>query len=179
MSKDEEDMLADAIGVTADWGYPCDSNDIKDIVQNYLGRHGRTAPQFVNNRPGEAWSQFFLLRYKEKLSKRLSQSIKESRAKNFNMQIKKEDKRNVIRISWIQSDNKIDEELRKNGFDIVLLLNAAKTTEDPVPEAILKFISSKCKKVNRADIFAGSGEEEGDDDDQNEDLTSAKLLIGT
>ncbi|KAG5871257.1 hypothetical protein JTB14_026631 [Gonioctena quinquepunctata] len=78
---DEEDMLANAIGVAADWGYPCDSNDIKDIVQNYLGRHGRTAPQFVNNRPGETWLQFFLLRHKEKLSKRLSQSIKESRAK--------------------------------------------------------------------------------------------------
>ncbi|KAG5862194.1 hypothetical protein JTB14_007980 [Gonioctena quinquepunctata] len=81
MSKDEEDMLANAIGVAADWGYPCDSNDIKDIVQNYLGRHGRTAPQFVNNRPGQTWLQFFLLRHKEKLSKRLSQSIKESRAK--------------------------------------------------------------------------------------------------
>ncbi|KAG5870577.1 hypothetical protein JTB14_029724 [Gonioctena quinquepunctata] len=81
MSKDEENMLANAIGVAADWGYPCDSNDIKDIVQKYLGRHGRTAPQFVNNRPGETWLQKFLLQHKEKLSKRLSQSMKESRAK--------------------------------------------------------------------------------------------------
>lgn len=56
-------------------------DDIKILVQNYLNANGATVPQFINNKPGEGWLNKFLKRHHDQLSKRLSQSIKESRAK--------------------------------------------------------------------------------------------------
>ena len=80
LSVEEENHLSNVIGIAADWGFPCDSDDIKDTVKTYLDRIGKQVPQFRDNRPGETWQQNFLLRHKDQLSKRLSQSIKESRA---------------------------------------------------------------------------------------------------
>lgn len=80
LSIDEETYLVRSICTAADWGYPCDSNEIKEIVKSYLDRSGKQVPQFSDNKPGETWLHKFLQRHKETLSKRLSQTIKESRA---------------------------------------------------------------------------------------------------
>lgn len=58
-----------------------DTFDIKLLVENYLNQKGFVQPQFNNNKPGEGWMARFLERHSEQLSARLSQAIKESRAK--------------------------------------------------------------------------------------------------
>lgn len=80
LTNEEEKDLVKAISISADWGYPCDAEEVKELVKTYLDRRGKIVPKFTNNRPGETWIEKFLKRHESKLSKRFSQSIKESRA---------------------------------------------------------------------------------------------------
>lgn len=59
LSEEEELNLVKALSTAADWGFPCDSEDVKDIVKSYLQRSGKTITQFKNNRPGQTWLENF------------------------------------------------------------------------------------------------------------------------
>lgn len=81
LSLQEEQSIVKCILTAADWGFPMTPSDIKTLVQSYLNQKGTTIKIFVNNKPGETWMEKFLKRNNDQLSKRLSQSIKENRAK--------------------------------------------------------------------------------------------------
>lgn len=65
----------------SEWGFPFEPSDVRDFVRDFLNRRGDQVKAFVNNRPGEGWMEKFLKRHKNELSKRISQSFKQSRAK--------------------------------------------------------------------------------------------------
>lgn len=81
LTEEEEASLVRGIVVAADWGFPFGADDVKEIVKTHLERKGKTITKFKNNTPGQTWVENFLKRHKNELSKRFSQSIKESRAK--------------------------------------------------------------------------------------------------
>jgi len=81
LSGSDERALVKAICKASEWGFPFELEDIKDLVENYINGKGVQIKEFKENRPGEGWLQKFLYRHRNELSKRTSQSIKESRAK--------------------------------------------------------------------------------------------------
>lgn len=75
-----ENMLIDKINICAEWGYPLDELDLRLLVKSYLDILGKTVRVFKDNLPGRDFASGFLLRHKDKISKRLCQNIKRSRA---------------------------------------------------------------------------------------------------
>lgn len=73
----EENIICQAVLTAADWGFPLERSDIKDLVESYLNRKGTN--KFSNNRPADSWYYGFLERHKE-LTQRLSENIKRNRA---------------------------------------------------------------------------------------------------
>ena len=51
------------------------------IVKGYLDRRGVTETRFKENMPGNKWTESFLSRIKDKLTERVCQNLKRSRAK--------------------------------------------------------------------------------------------------
>lgn len=78
-SKEEEKKLADAILLSAEWGFPLTELDIRKIIQHFLNRKGVRIRNFRDNMPGRDWSKNFLARHKT-LTIRTSQNIKRNRA---------------------------------------------------------------------------------------------------
>ncbi|KAG5886411.1 hypothetical protein JTB14_009308 [Gonioctena quinquepunctata] len=76
---DEKYMMVGCTFVAVEWIFPCDSEKIQDLVQNYSARGGRTMEKFTENRPGETWMQKFLGMNENLLSARFSKSIRQSR----------------------------------------------------------------------------------------------------
>ncbi|KAK9686715.1 CENP-B N-terminal DNA-binding domain [Popillia japonica] len=79
LSETEEEQIVETILYAADWGFPLDKEDIKDLIQSYLHRQGRTIKTFTNNKPGNNWYYGFIRRNSQ-LNIRLSENIKRSRA---------------------------------------------------------------------------------------------------
>lgn len=77
LSEVEENIISEAILVAADWGFPLERSDIKDLVEGYLNRQG--VQKFSNCKPGDSWYYGFLSRH-QNLTQRLSENIKRSRA---------------------------------------------------------------------------------------------------
>jgi len=75
----EENVLVDGLILCAEWGYPLHASDVKDVVQDYLNREGRSVKQFTDNRPGEDWTWNFLKR-NPTLTNRFAENIKRARA---------------------------------------------------------------------------------------------------
>ncbi|XP_060802603.1 uncharacterized protein LOC132902258 [Amyelois transitella] len=80
LSIDTENYIIEYINVCADWGYPLDSLDLRYIIKMYLDKLGITHKRFKNNLPGPDFFHGFLNRHKEKISQRICQNIKRSRA---------------------------------------------------------------------------------------------------
>lgn len=134
LSSDEEKKLVKVICISAEWGFPCDTDDIKDLVQNYLEKCGKVITQFTNNRPGETWMQKFLCRHKESLSKRLSQSIKESRAQINHQTINK------------YFDN-LSEALKDVHPEAIVNYDETNFTDDPGRVKVV--VRKSCKRAER------------------------------
>lgn len=81
LSSSVENAIVKAILYASEWGYPFEGDDVRILVQNYLNRTGTRISTFKDNFPGRDWFQSFLNRHKIELAVRMSQSIKESRAK--------------------------------------------------------------------------------------------------
>lgn len=79
LSKAEEETITDTILYAADWGFPLDREEIKDLIQSHLNRQGRKIKEFRDNRPGNSWYYGFVSRNPQ-LSIRLAENIKRSRA---------------------------------------------------------------------------------------------------
>ncbi|CAG4982679.1 unnamed protein product [Parnassius apollo] len=80
LSLTTEEYIIKYINVCAEWGYPLDSLDLRYIVKMYLDKIGITHKRFKNNFPGPDFIQCFLNRHKDKISQRICQNIKRSRA---------------------------------------------------------------------------------------------------
>lgn len=80
LSTDDQQILAECIGMSAEWGFPLTILDIRLIVKGYLDRNGRTEPRFKDNMPGVDFVTSFIHRHSEVLSNRMCQNIKRSRA---------------------------------------------------------------------------------------------------
>lgn len=77
----EERFFIENIRICAEWGYPIDTCDFQLLVKNYLDKLiGRTITRFRNNLPGEEFVYGFLRRHKDRISNRMCQNIKRSRA---------------------------------------------------------------------------------------------------
>lgn len=81
LSQNDEETLVHIICIASEWGFPFEAEDVKDLVESYINGKGIQVKEFSNNRPGEGWLEKFLRRHGKQLSKRTSQSIKQSRAK--------------------------------------------------------------------------------------------------
>lgn len=79
LTNEEEIQFVEAILLSAEWGFPLTEFDIRQVVQHYMTRRGRTVKQWKNNLPGTTWAKNFLSRHKD-LTVRLAQNIKRSRA---------------------------------------------------------------------------------------------------
>ncbi|XP_045497433.1 MFS-type transporter clz9-like [Colias croceus] len=80
LSLETENYIIEYINVCAEWGYPMDSLDLRYIIKMYLDKLGVTNTRFKNNMPGPDFVQCFLNRHKDKISQRICQNIKRSRA---------------------------------------------------------------------------------------------------
>lgn len=80
LSQAEEDYLVRYINVCSEWGYPMEPIDFRLIIKSYLDKIGIQVQKFRNNMPGPDFMSCFLKRHKNKISSRLSQNIKISRA---------------------------------------------------------------------------------------------------
>lgn len=80
LSEAEEAYIVSRLETAASWGFPLDLFDVRVIVKAYLDRSGKTLRRFRNNLPGEDWAGSFLKRHKQKLSRRICENIKRSRA---------------------------------------------------------------------------------------------------
>jgi hypothetical protein len=80
LSQMEENLLVDAIGIAADWGFHFEPDDIKTFVKAYLDKAGKKIKKFSNNKPGHDWLRLFLSRHENALKIRLCENIKRARA---------------------------------------------------------------------------------------------------
>ncbi|KAL0861602.1 hypothetical protein ABMA27_009101 [Loxostege sticticalis] len=80
LSFETENYIIEYINVCAEWGYPMDSLDLRYIIKMYLDKLEVTNKRFKNNMPGPDFVQCFLNRHKDKISQRICQNIKRSRA---------------------------------------------------------------------------------------------------
>ncbi|KAH9643133.1 hypothetical protein HF086_010585 [Spodoptera exigua] len=80
MTPEAEAFIVKNLNICADWGYPLDRNDLRYIVKLYLDTSNITVKRFKNNYPGPDFVESFLKRHSDKISKRISQNIKRSRA---------------------------------------------------------------------------------------------------
>lgn len=79
LSEEEERQLVDGMLVCANWGFPLQSTDVRNIVQMYLNNSGRVEKRFKDNRPGLEFIRGFMKR-NEALTVRLSENVKRARA---------------------------------------------------------------------------------------------------
>ncbi|XP_030750907.1 uncharacterized protein LOC115878524 [Sitophilus oryzae] len=86
LSETEEREIVDVLLISAEFGSPLTSFDLRVIVKRYLDRLGRTIIKFPNNLPGKDWCLNFLSRHKNRLSQRACQNIKGVRAQNTEQQ---------------------------------------------------------------------------------------------
>lgn len=81
LSHDFEDELVQCILTCCDWGYPLGLFDLRCFVKYHLDREGMNIGKFKGNMPGIDWALSFLSRHKLRLSQRMCQNVKRSRAK--------------------------------------------------------------------------------------------------
>ena len=79
LSQTEEDILVEGLIVCGDWGFPMTSEDVCDLVQQYLIASNKKVSQIKSNRPGKAWIGLFMKR-NSNLTKRFCENIKRKRA---------------------------------------------------------------------------------------------------
>ena len=77
--KTQEHLLVEAVMMCAEWGFPLQTSDLKDLVQDFNNRKGVTVKCFKDNRPGNDWMYGFLRRHPE-ITQRLAGNIKRKRA---------------------------------------------------------------------------------------------------
>ena len=80
LNKNEEDDIVTVVSTASSLGWPCDRNDICEIIGKYCRRMNRVT-QFKNYMPGEDFMINFFKRHKAKLTKRKAVTLKVSRAK--------------------------------------------------------------------------------------------------
>ena len=80
LSLEIENHMVSRLVTCAEWGYPLDKFELRCVVKAYLDRTGIKHPRFKNNMPGPDWAILFMKRHKCKISDRMSQNIKRSRA---------------------------------------------------------------------------------------------------
>lgn len=78
LTKDET-VLKDSILYAAEWRFPLDKDEIKDLVRTYLNRQGGRISAFNGSRQGNSWYYAFIRRHSY-LSIRLSENIKRNRS---------------------------------------------------------------------------------------------------
>ncbi|KAL0841447.1 hypothetical protein ABMA28_015129 [Loxostege sticticalis] len=89
LSPEVEERIVQNLNICADWGYPLEVIDLRYIIKMYLDSNNITNKRFNNNLPGPDFAESFLKRHSDKISKRISQNIKLSRAKVSSESIKK------------------------------------------------------------------------------------------
>lgn len=80
LNTDTEKKLVESVIKCSEWGYPLSTFDLRCFVKYYLDREGKSIKKFKDNMPGHEWAVSFLSRHKNKLSQRMCQNIKRSRA---------------------------------------------------------------------------------------------------
>lgn len=80
LSPVEENSLIDLIILASEWGYPLDRLEIRLMVQQYQNRKGITGTKFQNNLPGLDLFKAFMKRHRHRLTERMAENIKRSRA---------------------------------------------------------------------------------------------------
>ncbi|XP_073954289.1 uncharacterized protein [Choristoneura fumiferana] len=80
LSEEEELYIVENLNVCGDWGYPLDTTDLRHIIKMYLDSLNIKHKLFKNNFPGKDYANAFLKRHADKISQRICQNIKRSRA---------------------------------------------------------------------------------------------------
>lgn len=80
LTNDTEEYIVENLNICADWGYPLDTTDLRYIVKMYLDTAQISIKKFKNNFPGPDFVEGFLKRNHGKISTRICQNIKRSRA---------------------------------------------------------------------------------------------------
>lgn len=78
-TQNEEMEFVDVLLVCAKWGFPLNALDLRLLAKAYLDRNGKVT-RFKNNLPGNDWAKGFLQRHRARLSERMGNNIKRSRA---------------------------------------------------------------------------------------------------
>ena len=81
LSNDFEKKIVEFLLTTSSWGFPQTSKDLTKFVSNCLRNQDIKVAQFTDGvTPGRDWVLSFLERHKDKLSERMSNNIKRTRA---------------------------------------------------------------------------------------------------
>lgn len=78
LSKEDEQLIAETLGVVSDWGFPLTPKDLAGVISGFVRRQGREVRQWKNNVPGYDFIKSFAKR--NNLSNRLATNIKQQRA---------------------------------------------------------------------------------------------------
>lgn len=147
LSAQLEDKVVECLLARAKAGYPCDKEELLNLIQEYVQSHTLTTP-FVNGRPGEDWYYLFLRRHNGILSlkkpEQLQKCRKEARKPDIIYKFY-DDLRQTL------SDLDIESE-EKGGF----IYNADETGFKSDPSR-LRAIGEKGKPLSR--VSGGSGRE--------------------
>lgn len=81
LTSKEEEVIIQHLVQCADWGYPIEIFELRHIIQSFLICFGKQSKSLKENLPGKDWVYSFLQRNNDKISSRMSQLIKTSRAK--------------------------------------------------------------------------------------------------
>ncbi|KAB0801489.1 hypothetical protein PPYR_05843 [Photinus pyralis] len=78
LTPEEEKIIAESLGVAADWGFPMTKKDIRSVIEKFVSKQGRNIPQWHGNVPGYDFVNDFAAR--NNLSHRLATNIKIARS---------------------------------------------------------------------------------------------------
>lgn len=67
LSTELENKIVECLLARAKAGYPCDKEELLNLIQEYIQSHNMITP-FINGRPGEDWYYQFLRRHNNILS---------------------------------------------------------------------------------------------------------------
>ena len=79
-AEEEGRTLADHCRVVSGLGCPIGLQDLRDVMRSYLDRIGMKVAVFLQNVPGKAWAQNFVIKNSERLRIKKASNIKRARA---------------------------------------------------------------------------------------------------
>lgn len=108
LSKEIELELVEILKIAADWGYPLEQSDLRQMVKKFLDENNVKVAKFVDNLPGTEWFAGFKERHGSVISMKTSQNVKRGRSQVSSKQVNEYFDRLEMSLKDVSSDNIIN-----------------------------------------------------------------------